>query len=104
MYITSVSGAITNYTAGKSVTKNQKEVPDFVSNLMTTSEELFEYQKQQAEKKGSTRPDWAEQWNKEHPNLAGVKCICDSDGQWYTAEEISKVWNEQLKSDGTVFI
>lgn len=81
--------------------------PDFGTNIMTTSEELFKWQEKQAEKIGEewskTHLSWVEQWNREHPNLVGVKCIRESNGRWYTAEEINELWNEELKSDGTVF-
>lgn len=82
--------------------------PEFGANMMRTTEELWEWQKKQAEKLGKewakTHLSWVEQWNKEHPNLVGVKCIRHSNGRWYTAEEINQLWNEEMKSNGTVFI
>ncbi len=82
--------------------------PEFGVNMIRTSEELCKWQEKQAEKNGSewskTHLTWVEQWNKEHPKLIGVKCICHSNGQWYTAEEIDKLWNKEMKSDGVVFI
>lgn len=82
--------------------------PEFGANMMRTSEELWKWQEKQTEKIGDewakTHLSWVEQWNKEHPNLIGVKCIRHSNGQWYTAEEIDKLWDEEMKSDGIVFI
>lgn len=80
----------------------------FVSKMMRTSEELFEWQEQQAKEQekewNKTHLSWVEQWNKEHPNLVGVRCIRDSDGRWYTAEEINVRWNRELRSDGNIFL
>ena len=80
----------------------------FVSKMMRTSEELFEWQEQQAKEQekewNKTHLSWVEQWNKEHPNLVGVRCIRDSDGRWYTAEEINDRWNRELRSDGNIFL
>lgn len=80
----------------------------FVSKMMRTSEELFEWQEQQAKEQekewNKTHLSWVEQWNKEHPNLVGVRCIRDSDGRWYTAEEINDLWNRELRSDGNMFL
>ncbi len=82
--------------------------PEFGANMMRTTEELFEWQEKQAQKIREewekTHLTWVEQWNKEHPNLIGVRCFLCSDGRWYTAEELDKLWDEELKSDGTVFI
>lgn len=73
---------------------------DFGVHMIRTTEELYEWQEKQAEKIGEewrkTHLSWVEQWNKEHPHLIGVKCFRNSDGRWCTAEEISKIWTEEV--------
>ena len=80
--------------------------PDFGANIMRTTEDLLKWQEKQMAKAleewEKTHLSWVEQWNKDHPDLAGVKCFI-VDGKWYTSEELDKLWDEEFKSDGTVF-
>lgn len=94
---------------GKENVKNASSMqePDFVATIMRTTEEFMKWQEEQSEKIGEewakTHLSFVEQWNREHPNLAGTKCIRHTNGRWCTVEEIVNLWNEELKSDGTVF-
>ena len=74
--------------------------PSFGTNMLRSTEEFTAWQKQQQaklqEEYDKNHPSWVEQWNKEHPRLVGTKCFLYTDGQWYTAEEIVKLWAEEL--------
>lgn len=82
--------------------------PAFGTAIARTVEEVLEMQQLRSEKIEAewkkTHLTWIEEWNKEHPNLVGTRCFLYSDGRWYTAKELNKLWNEEMKSDGTVFI
>lgn len=74
--------------------------PSFGTNILRTTEEFMAWQKEQLEKnqekETKNQLSWADQWNREHPRLAGIRCFKHWNGQWYTAEEIVKLWAEEL--------
>lgn len=75
--------------------------PDFVNDIFWTTEEFREWQKVQSKKAmeewNKTHLSWVEQFNKEHPNLAGKKSHWWR-GKLYTAEELDALWKEEFKN------
>lgn len=73
--------------------------PEFVNTIFRTTEEFRNWQvaeiKRAQEEWSKTHLSWAEQFNQEHPNLAGKKSHYWR-GVWYTAEEIDALWQKQV--------
>lgn len=80
-----------------------QQKPDYLENMYTKQEfiemlnqELEERQKE-AHKEHSIY-NWANRFNKEHPDLAGTRCYYIN-GAWHTPEEVQEIWIKEFEEE-----
>lgn len=70
--------------------------PGLFNLIATTSEEFFEYQRQQIEKLESERgDDWVAWYYRKHPDEVGKRNM-EYQGKLYTMEELYYLWTEEV--------